>query len=105
MFEQEHFRFINMFMAANLPEDSGSGEVQTRYATGIMEHKVVQNLRGGQWRQKFVPTGAPEVHCSSGPTSERLRRHPSQLGGELDKIATGLRGEYGDVFALASGDV
>ncbi len=45
MFEQEHLRFINMYMAAKVSGGSGSGGAQMRCVKGIMEHEVVQSVR------------------------------------------------------------
>ncbi len=44
MFEQEHRRFINMYMTASMQGGRASGGVHTRPAKPNMEHKVVQNL-------------------------------------------------------------
>ncbi len=41
MFEQEHMRFMNMSIA---PGSGGTGGGH-RHPKGIMEHKVIQNLR------------------------------------------------------------
>ncbi len=58
MFEQEHLNFINMFAATG----SGGSRGGHRFNTGIMEHKVINNLRcvSGdksllmQWHRRFV---------------------------------------------------
>ena len=42
MLEQEHLRFINMFAASG---DCGSSAGKLKYPKGIMEHKVIQNLK------------------------------------------------------------
>ncbi len=60
MSEQEHLRLISMITAAG---QNGGGKGGTHgYSKGIMEHKVVQNLRAvkgdnslsRQWHQKFT---------------------------------------------------
>ncbi len=43
MFEQEHLRFISMFVAAGSTGASGGSY---KYPKGIVEHEVIQNLRG-----------------------------------------------------------
>ncbi len=59
MFEQEHLRFINIFAATG---GGGSEGGATKFTRGLMEHKVITNLRcvNGdkslfrQWHQRFV---------------------------------------------------
>ncbi len=59
MFEQNYLRSINMFAATG---GSGPGGVSHRFPKGIMEHKVIQNLRAvsgdksllRQWLRKFI---------------------------------------------------
>ncbi len=59
IFEQEHVRFISMVTAVGGPGAGGGGP---RYTKGIMEHKVIQNLKAvngdmslfRQRRQKFT---------------------------------------------------
>ena len=57
MFEEEHTRFINMFVASG---SKGASTRNSKYDQGIMEHTVIQNRRAvsgdkslfRQWHQK-----------------------------------------------------
>ncbi len=60
MLEQEHLRFINMFVATGTGGGAGGGGA--KFAKGVMEHRVIQNLKAAngdtsvfrQWHQNFT---------------------------------------------------
>ncbi len=106
--EQEHLRFINMFAAA---WNSGAGGVNNRYNKGIMKHNVIQNLQAvsgdkslfRQWHYKFI-TALGQVGNSHEEIVHRLIREIG-LGKDMEKVATGLRHDFGEELEKASGDV
>ncbi len=111
MFVQEPLRFINMYMASNVSGGSVFGGVQARFAKGIMEWKVMQNLRAvsgyrtlfRQWHQTST-TALGQVRSSYEAIVHRLGKD-IDYGKEMEKIVTGLRADYGEEFDMASGDV
>ena len=108
MFEQEHLRFINMITAAG---SGGAGGGSSKYPRSVMENKVIQNLRAvngdkslfRQWHQKFT-TALGQVGGARVEIVHRLVKE-IDLGREMEKVVTGLKGEYGDEFDKVSGDV
>ena len=76
-----------------------------------MEHKVIRYLRAvngdkslfRQWHQKFT-TALGQVAGAHEEIVHRLVKE-IDLGKEMEKVVTGLRGEYGDEFDKVSGDV
>ena len=110
MFEQEHRRMINMVTAIN-PRGLG-GRGCTRFtARGIMEHKVIMNLRmvSGdkslfcQWNQRFI-AALGQVEGAHEEIIQQLVRE-TDLGRELDKVVENLRGHCGEEIRRVSGDV
>ena len=105
MFEQEHLRFINMFAATGGGGQGGGGH---RFPKAIMEHKVIQYLRAvngdkslfRQWQQKFT-TALGQVGGAREEIVHRLVKE-IDLGKEMKKVVTGLRGEFGDEFDKVS---
>ena len=59
MFEQEHLRFINMFSATRSSGGGGGG-----FHKGVMEHKVIVNLRAVNGGKSISRQSAPKVHHS-----------------------------------------
>ena len=106
MFEQEHLCFISMIMASRSGGPNGGG-----YHKTVMENKVIQYLRAvnkdkslfRQWRQKFT-TALRQVGGAHEEIVHRLVKE-IDLGREMEKVVTGLKGEYGDEFDKVSGDV
>ena len=78
MLEREHLRFINMFTEAG----SGGNGGGHRFNKGIMEHKVINNLRcvSGdkslfrQWHKTFVNTLGQYDQCTKRSSSTSSRR-------------------------------
>ncbi len=52
MFEQEHLRFISMFSATRSSGGGGGG-----FHKGVMEHKVITNLRAVNGDKSFSDIG------------------------------------------------
>ena len=108
MFEQEHLRLINMFVATG---GGGQGGGSHRFPKAIMEHKVIQYLRAvngdkslfRQWHQKFT-TALGQVAGAHEEIVLRLVKE-IDLGKEMEKVVTGMRGEFGDEFDKVSGDI
>ena len=76
-----------------------------------MEHKVIQYFRAvngdkslfRQWHQK-ITTALGQV---SGDNEEIVQRMVKEidLGKDLEKVVTTLKGEFGDEFVKVSGDI
>jgi hypothetical protein len=108
MFEQEHLRFINMATSINPRTFGGGSSGVTR---GIMEHKVIQNLKAvngdkglfRQWHQKFT-TALGQVNGMYEEMVHRMARE-IDLGKDMAGIMGLLRDEYQEYFKEASGDI
>ena len=90
MFEQEHLRFISMITAAGSSQGASGGGF--KYTKGIMEHRVIQNLKAvtgdkslfRQWHRRFASAlgQCDQVH-------EEIIQHlvkETDLGEDLDKF-------------------
>ncbi len=94
-----------MFVAAG---SGGTGGGSYRHPKGIMEHKVIHNLRAvsgdrplfRQWHQKFTIT-LGQVGGLHEEISHRLVKQ-SDLGKEMEKVVTGLKADCRDEFQRAS---
>ena len=109
MFEQEHLRMINMVSAINVGGlGSGGGP---RFNKGIMEHRVVQNLRAvngdkgsfRQWHQKFT-TALGQVKAEYDEVVHKLVRE-IDLGKEMETILVTMENDYGSTFREMSHDI
>ncbi len=88
----------------------GLGGGSRRFAKGIMEQRVIHYLRAvsgdkslfRQWHQKFT-IALGQVACAHGEMVHRLVEK-IDLGRGMEKVLTGLRGEYGDGFDKVSGE-
>ena len=108
MFEQEHLRMINMVSAINTGGSGATGG--PRFNRGIMEHKVIQNLRAvngdkglfRQWHQKFT-TALGQVKAEYEEIVHRLARE-IDLGKEMEAILTMMENNYGAMFREASSE-
>ena len=107
MFEEEHMRMINIVTSMH-PGAVGGG---IRFPKGIMEHKVIQNLRAlsgnkgllRQWHQEFT-TALGQVMTKCGEIVHRLARE-IDLGKDMENILSTLARDHGLVFEEASLDL
>ena len=94
MFEQEHLRFTNTFAATGV---NGSGGGATKYTRGIMEHKVITNLRcvnGNKslfrhWHQRFITALGQYDHVHEEIVQDLVKE--TDFGKEVDKAVEELR--------------
>ncbi len=62
MFEQEPWRVTALITASG---GGGGGPRTERQPKSVMEHRVIQSLKGGEWRQDPLQAVAPEIrHCN-----------------------------------------
>ena len=108
MFEHEPLRFMSMYTASGGGKSGGGHE---KYNKGIMEHRVIQNLKNvngdkslfRQWHQKFT-TAIGQFKPVYEEMVHKMARE-LDLGKEVDGVLSALYTVYGDVLWEASADI
>ncbi len=97
VFEHGHLRFTAIFSGTRTRGGGGGGG---GFHRGVMEHKVITNLRAVRGDKSL----SRQVGGAHEEIVYRLFKEIDS-GKEMEKVVTGFRGRFGDQFDKVPGDV